>query len=175
MDLSPGSPHYNIKSHAPQLTSFPNALMHSGKSHRSASQADIHWDKTSKNPALSNVKAVQTSDAKRIMQVAVFACTTPRTLQQGLISLYVSPDGGESWTQADGLLSIYSPNTSAALAPYNGSAPWPNNMLSPQSNTLEAKLPCVLSAIYTSTSSAISVACSLDTVSFHIAFLSFLL
>lgn len=102
-----------------------------------------------------------------MLQVAVFACTTPKTLQQGLLNLYVSSDGGESWLQADGGLSVYLPNTSAGLAPYNGLAPWPQNMLSPltESKAMDSKLPCILSAIYTSNSSAISVAFRLDTVS----------
>ena len=112
------------------------------------------------------MKAKNASHARVMMQVAVFACTTPNTLQPSLINLHISTNGGQSWIQADGLLSVYSPNSSAALAPYNGLAPWPDSMLSPMAelSAERAKLPCVLSTEYTTSSSALSMACRLDTV-----------
>ncbi len=102
-----------------------------------------------------------------VLQVAVFACTTPNTLRQGLLSLFISSDSGLSWIPADGRLSVYTPNTSASLAPYNGFAPWPSSMLAAmsESGAEGSGLPCILSAVYRSNSSATSVALKLDTVS----------
>lgn len=109
------------------------------------------------------------------LQVAIFACSTPRSLPEGLLTVFISQDGGTNWLQASDTLLVYRVNTSAApapsLAPYAatqgpGLSVWPPAMLAPLASSQRTPSTplCILSAAFLVDGAVTTVTATLDRV-----------